>query len=366
VAETAAPGLAGSDPGRWLGRLDADQANLRRAAEHAAREPDGTSLVLRFGVALSRYWGTRHRHDEATLLIRVLRRSEAAADPALFARALAAASERVADNATALLLAQQADQVASALDDNRLLVLTRRTLSETYTFTAEEELAEPLGKESVERARELGDDAQLAQSLLAYATALPPADSGPQFSEALALACAERSGDLLTSLRVRNNAGFRALGLGDTRAARALLESAVRDAEAVGVSHLVALGNLADVLRAEHDFDGARSGFEHIVRLSRRAGNKYALLGAILGLACLAGDLGDWHRAAVLYGAEHALADQLGYRWNPFDARRRQENLDQARAALGNEQLQQAYARGKALSFDQVIDLALSRDLPGS
>ena len=54
-----------------------------------------------------------------------------------------------------------------------------------------------------------------------------------------------------------------------------------------------------------------------------------------------------------------SLADQIGYRWNPFDARRRQESLDQARAALGDEQLQQAYAHGMALSFDQVIELAL-------
>ena len=61
VAETAAPHLTGPDQGRWLARLDADQANLRRAAEHAAGAPDGTAQVLRFGVALRRYWITRYR-----------------------------------------------------------------------------------------------------------------------------------------------------------------------------------------------------------------------------------------------------------------------------------------------------------------
>jgi hypothetical protein len=36
------------------------------------------------------------------------------------------------------------------------------------------------------------------------------------------------------------------------------------------------------VLRAEHDLDGARSGFEDVARKSRCTGHKYALAGAIL------------------------------------------------------------------------------------
>jgi hypothetical protein len=68
VAEAAAAYLTGPEQGRWLARLDADQANLRRAVGHAADRPDGTALVLRLGVALWRYWrarvvrrGTGHR-----------------------------------------------------------------------------------------------------------------------------------------------------------------------------------------------------------------------------------------------------------------------------------------------------------------
>ncbi len=66
VAEAAAPHLTGPDQGRWLARLDADQANLQRATAHAAVDPDGTTLALRFGVALKRYWIARTRFEEAT------------------------------------------------------------------------------------------------------------------------------------------------------------------------------------------------------------------------------------------------------------------------------------------------------------
>ncbi|HEV3292010.1 MAG TPA: adenylate/guanylate cyclase domain-containing protein, partial [Streptosporangiaceae bacterium] len=75
VAETAAAYLTGPEQGRWLAWLDADQANLRRAAQYAADRPDGTALVLRLGVALDRYWWARSREQEAFgLLVPVLRR----------------------------------------------------------------------------------------------------------------------------------------------------------------------------------------------------------------------------------------------------------------------------------------------------
>jgi hypothetical protein len=112
------------------------------------------------------------------------------------------------------------------------------------------------------------------------------------------------------------------------------------------------------VLRAEHDLDGARSTLQEALRIGRRVGAKVIVAYAILGLACLADDLGDWRRATVLHGAAQALLDQNGLLWQPLEARYRQESLDQADAALGNEQLHRAYARGTALSFDQAIDLA--------
>ena len=112
-----------------------------------------------------------------------------------------------------------------------------------------------LGQESVERARELGDNVLLGMSLGVYASVVHAAESGRLCAEAIA--CAERSGDICTRLVVHNNAGFIALGMGDIPAAQAHLETAVRAAEVIGVPHFLALGNLAEILRAEHDLGGA-------------------------------------------------------------------------------------------------------------
>jgi non-specific serine/threonine protein kinase len=154
--------------------------------------------------------------------------------------------------------------------------------------------------------------------------------------------------------------------VGDIPGARTHLEAAIRGAEAIGYTHAETTLNLGMVLRAEHDLDGARSALRQALRIGRRAGDKRNMALAILGLACLAGDLGDRHRAAMLHGAAQALLDQTGAPWDTFDARYRQESLDQAGAALGDEQLQRAYARGMALSFDQAIDLALDEIPPST
>jgi tetratricopeptide (TPR) repeat protein len=261
-------------------------------------------------------------------------------------------------------LAGQADEVAGRLGDDRLLVLSRGMLGWAYSWNGEPERARPLAQEAVGRARQLGDDVLLGTCLMMQARAVAPAASGPLYAEALA--CTERSGHVRLRQTLHNNAGCAALEMGDIPAARAHLEAAMRAAEAVGDPHPASTENLGWVLRAEHDLDEARSRFQEALRTSRRIGGKRFMAGAINGLASLATDLGDWRRAAVLHGAAQALLDQTGVQPDELDDRYRQESLDQARAALGDEQAQRDYARGMALSLDQVIDLALRGVPPGA
>ncbi len=121
---------------------------------------------------------------------------------------------------------------------------------------------------------------------------------------------------------------------------------------------------LGSVLRAEGDLDGARSAFEAALRIGRQNGDNWNMAFAILGLAFLAGDAGDWDRAATLHAAAQAFLDRTGNPWDELVARDRRENLDQARAHLGDEQLERAYAQGMALSLDKALDLALPRSGP--
>ncbi len=50
--------------------------------------------------------------------------------------------------------------------------------------------------------------------------------------------------------------------------------------------------------------------------------------------------------------------------WDESEARDRQDLLDQARAHLGDEQLERANAQGRALSLERALDLALGKTGP--
>jgi predicted ATPase/class 3 adenylate cyclase len=368
LAETAAPHLTGPGQGSWLARLDTDQANLQRAALHAASRPDGTEQVLRLGVALRRYWMARNRDEEAaSLLLPVLDRPEARADPGLFATALVTAATvgGRGDIARARQLGERAVILARQLDDDRLLIDALATLGFVCYLAGEPKRGLPLGREAVQRARQLGDDVLLGISLTNYLLCealIDPAHAGPLFTEAFA--CTLRSGDHLVADFLNNNAGVHALRAGDIPAARAYLQQAAQAERAIGGDNLHRSANMGWVLRHDHDPDGARSSFAAVLQMSRRIGDRSGIAYASLGLACLAADAGDWRRAAVLHGVAQAFLDPTGQPWEELEARYRQDSLAQVRARLGQEQFEPAYSMGMALSPDEALDLASGKALP--
>jgi predicted ATPase len=368
VAEAAAPHLSGPQQGRWLARLDADQVNLRRATEHAAHDPGGTEQVLRFGVALRRYWMARNRDADAlALLIPMLNGPEARAYPELLGRALVAATlpARYVHVAKTLELAEQAVQFARQFGAGQLLIESLAALSYACHLAGEPEQGLAPGREAVERARQLGDDVLLGMSLVAYLhceAVIDPAGAQALFTEAIA--CTQRSGDHLFAYYLNNIAGVHALRTGDIPAARACLHQAARAMRAIGDENPHLPVNMGWVLRQDNDADGARSSFEAALRISRRKGARFSLAYATLGLACLAADKGDWHRAAVLHGTAQAFLDRTGQPWQDLEARYRHDSLSQVRAHLGEEQCQRAHAEGVALSSGQILGLVSGTALP--
>jgi predicted ATPase/class 3 adenylate cyclase len=366
VAEQAAPHLSGPDPGPWLRRLDTDQGNARRALENAINERGQTQTVLRLVKAMRRHWWMRSRRVEILApILPVIERPEAREDPQLLGEALVSLTLAgiYVDLQTARRLAQQAVQIGRELDDAPLLVPALRALAYTYWFGGDAVSGLPVANESVQRAKALGDDLLLGESLtvcLACTRAVDPANTDAVLREAVA--CLQRTNDLYMSAVLRNNASVDALHAGDFVAAREHLERAFEAFEAMGVANFNVRGNLGMVLREEGQLDQARELVEDGLRISRRAGDRYGLGYSLLCLALIAGDQNDWRRAAELHGAAQSFLDQIGQPWLVlYYARVREASVDFARAALSEDQFQRAYDRGYRLNSDTAIRLALWR-----
>ena len=212
----------------------------------------------------------------------------------MFGAALVTASAvaRSIDVAAARHLAEQAVEVACDTGDDRLLIAALARLCNARYHAGEPQTGQPFGQESVERARCLGDDVLLAESLLMYLMTLGPARSLQLAGKAIA--CTGRSGDQLIKSVLHISAGFAALGVEDIVAARGHLEAASQAGQAIGYDDPGITANLGRVQRSEGNPDSARSTLEAALRISRRNGDNWAPVYAILGLACLAGDAGDW------------------------------------------------------------------------
>jgi hypothetical protein len=365
VAALAAPHLTGPEQGRWLKRLDADQANLRRAIECAGADGDGTARVLRFAVFLRRYWWTRVRAEEAAgLVLRALERPEAQTEPELLSGASVTVAGLVGaiDVQTTQRAGERAVRLARQLGDERLLTLALGLTCAVYYFAGDSAKGFPLGKEAVERARRVGDDVLLGQMLVLFllcSQGIDPASTEQLLTEAIA--CTQRSGDQFVISLLHNNAGVHALEAGKISEARSHLEQAALAERAIGaINHHVSI-NLGWVVREEGDANGAGALFEEALRKGRRSGDRSGLAYANLGLACISGDLGHWHRGAVLHGVAETFRDLTGEPWQSPEARYRQISTDRARAHLGDDVFEHAYAEGREVRLEDAVDLAFSR-----
>lgn len=363
IAETAETHINGPDQPEWLARLDADEANLWRAAEHAAADPAGTARTLRFASALRRYWIARVVDGRAfALLAPVLERPDARADQAQYVAASVAAmaAARTIDLPLAREFGDRAVGLARELGDDRLLIEALWLSANFCYFAGDPEIGVTIGTEAVERARRLGDDVLLGFSLMAYSLcvdAVDPAGSEELFAEAVA--CTERSGDLITKYVLHNNAAVHAWA-GDHSVARGHLDQAAAIMPVISEkSHHVQV-NLGWVARLENDPADAASRFRAGLWQSRRTGERMGLAYASLGLACTAADLGDWQRAAELHGVAQSFLDRLTEPWQDLENGYRRDSMAKARAVLGGDEFDRAYSRGSGLSFDDAFSVAMT------
>jgi predicted ATPase/class 3 adenylate cyclase len=157
-----------------------------------------------------------------------------------------------------------------------------------------------------------------------------------------------------------NNLGNLALSQGDLSQARIRMEQALGIWRQIGERWASAntLTGLGDVATEQGDFNFARQCYGESLNINQELNDRLALAYLFESLGCLAALQGDPYRALRLVAAARSLREIIGAPLPPAESARLEQKLAPARQRLSRGDQEAAEAEGRALSFDQAIDLA--------
>jgi predicted ATPase/DNA-binding SARP family transcriptional activator len=326
LAETADGELIGPDQRTWLHRLEAEHDNLRAAFAYASALPEG-SAAIRLASALRRFWRIHgHLADGRRMLEAALAR-EASVAPELRVKAL---------NGLGTLAGEQGDFPAATQAFEESLGLARSlgaadgianaitNLANIDLFQGNYDAAQAKLDESVRLWRELGETRSLAitlENLGCIAIAQDRLDDAARLlAESVALARAAGS------------------------------ERTIAGALSARARALVLLGELEDAAALLEESSG----------IGLALAEPHAIADALDGFVGLAAVGGDAERSAVLSGAADAVWDSIGAA-RPLDQSAwRERVLAIARDRLDEDAFAAAYERGRKLTSDDAVELAVA------
>jgi predicted ATPase/class 3 adenylate cyclase len=269
------------------------------------------------------------------------------------------------DYEAAGLLYQESVAIRRELGDRHGIAMTVNNLGVIASHRGEFLAASALFEEGLAIRRELGDRRGVALTLhnlgiqtyqlgnKAAATAL--------FEEGLAVfrKIGDRRGIALSLLELGSTASER----GDYARARTLYEESLAiqrdsgDRQGVAIS-LSALGALAC---EQCDFQSGRRLYEESLAIVREIGDRRAIAEALEGLARAALLATAPGPAARLWAGADRLRKQIGAPAPPSERPRHEREVAAARAAIGDDAFERAWAEGSAMTLEQAMDYAVAR-----
>ena len=329
LAEQAEPWLVSAHQGVWLERLEADGSNLRAAMEWALAH-ERMEAVIRLGGALWRFWWLRGHVDEGRSWLEAMGRLEP--DPPvgierrLWAQALHGAGW--------MSIRQRAFAQAAVLLEHSLVV-----------------------------ARQTGDSVRCAAVLhdLGQSTRLQG-----QYSHAVSLfeeaaVLARQTGHARLEGIALGSTGTAWHAAGDDERARPLLEAGLALCRVSGDTVFMGwfLTFLGRVAKEQGDYKAAATYLRQAVATFQDLGDRDGLAFTLEGCAGLAVKQGDARCGACLFGAVETLREAIRAPLAPCDWPEYTRDVRCARAGLDEKTFTTAWAEGRVLTLEQIINVAV-------
>lgn len=181
-----------------------------------------------------------------------------------------------------------------------------------------------------------------------------------------ALAIFRKLGDLTHTHFMLGNLGLIAHFQGDQDRAAGILEESLALSRQVGNQNSVSinLSNLGLVAFARSDFDRAADLQTEALKIRVQIGNLASLARSYDNFALIAVERNDYERASRLFGMAEGLRSETGTALQPNDAEFNRHYIERTQAALGQERFIELWGDGAAMSADEAVAYALSREQP--
>jgi predicted ATPase len=353
--------LRGADAPKHLAPLDAEIDNLHAALGWAVAQRSAEHAVA-MAAALGGYWMARDRYaDAADWIEQALNLPGADAFPALRVRLLCVrvtALWRLGQGAEQPVALAEAERIARALGDPRILSRALRMRAVQEIEAERLDAAEPLADEALRWAQAAGDDWEIAEASRGKAiAALSIVDLRERVDRAAALLHAV--GNVQELANLLTDAAYAALCLGSDRDARDFAARAAPVTRALESPYtsMINSGNLGLAALLTGDTDTAAPAFREELALCRSMVIRPVAFEGLRGLAAVAVVRGDDERAAALAGA--AELHRYEKAEDAVETRLVETYFEPARARLGTEAWDAAGREGRRLSFEEAIAYAL-------
>jgi predicted ATPase len=361
LTNAAHPALNGPEQATWLGRLDAEQDNLRAALDWTIGQGDAAT-ALPIAAHLWHFWNVRGALTEGrNWLDRALNlQGGTPIDRAAALRGSARLAEGQGDFRQATALNERAIIYSRECGDRLGQAHALANLAGISAYQGQSERAVLLTQEALAIFRDFDDT--LGESImlndlgaLAYLNG-DFAEAVARYEEALSIA--RRLGNSQNIAIALANLADTFLRQGDTDRAKAHFDEALAlfrqlgDQAGLGMA-LVGLGQIALV---QGDLNSASRYLREGLDIVRAIGHAPGIAHCLDGLANLACAEERWLTAARAFGAAAGVRDSLGV---PLDAAYRadhERNLVAARAMIGPTAFDEAFVTGRRLRLDEIVE----------
>jgi tetratricopeptide (TPR) repeat protein len=312
--------LEGPNPESWYDRLEREETDLERALEAACE--DDPALGLRAAPLLQRFWFARGRLERGRQWVE---------------RLLAAAGDQPTPERGQGLFAAAALAFRQGEND-----VSRRYAREALDIARQFKLPE------------LEMDAELALSRIGLRDR--DLDNLRRYAEHARKVARQRADEARELSAIHVLAEAARMG-GDYPSARILYDESLARNRARGNRLVVAveLVNLAFVEKTEGNLSRAEENLREAVLISEEIHNSYVQAATLVALAAVATSAKQPERAARLLGRADAIYTATGLVVDPADKPEYDGALSGARAQLGRDEFEAAYAEGARASLEELV-----------